>query len=279
VIDIAPRALPREDADGAAAVAAALARDGVELRLSTTLARVEPAAGGRRATLVAGDEETALEIDAILVAVGRRPNVEGLGLEAAGVRNGKQGIEVDAYLRTSNPRILAAGDVASPWQFTHAADAMARVAIQNALFPRFKKRARLDGVPRVSYTDPELAQVGVSPEEAAASGRRLAVVEVPFAEVDRARLEGETEGSLRVVVEAKSGAIRGAAIVGRGAGELVSEVAVAMAGRLPLGALANVVHPYPTRAEALRKAADAWNRRRLTPATRRWLARYLRLLR
>ncbi|HEX9799909.1 MAG TPA: mercuric reductase [Thermoanaerobaculia bacterium] len=279
MIDIASRALPREDADAAATVAAALARDGVELRLATGLARVGRAGAARRATLAAGGGEETLEVDEILVAIGRRPNVDGLGLDAAGVRHGQQGVEVDAYLRTSNPRVLAAGDVASPWQFTHAADAAARVAIQNALFPRFKKRARLDGVPRVTYTDPELAQVGVSPEEAAASGRRLAVVEIPFAEVDRARLEGETEGSVRIVVEAKTGAIRGATIVGHGAGELVSEVSVAMAGRLPLGALANVIHPYPTRAEALRQAADQWNRRRLTPATRRWLARYLRLLR
>jgi hypothetical protein len=108
---------------------------------------------------------------------------------------------------------------------------------------------------------------------------RLAIVEVPFAEVDRAQLEGETEGSVRIVVEAKTGAIRGATIVGRGAGELVSEVSTAMAGRLTLGRLANVIHPYPTRAEALRKAGDAWNRRRLTPGTKRWLARYLRLVR
>jgi pyruvate/2-oxoglutarate dehydrogenase complex dihydrolipoamide dehydrogenase (E3) component len=276
LVDVAERILPREDRAAAARIAAALERDGVELRLGTQLARVERSGERRRALLAAPGGEEALEVDDILVAVGRAPNVEGLGLEAAGVRFGSQGVEVDAYLRTSNRRILAAGDVASSWQFTHAADVAARTAIQNALFPFARKRAPLDCLPRVTYTDPELAQVGVSSEETAASGGSIVEVEVAFADVDRARLEGETEGSVRIFADAQGGAIRGATIVGRGAGDLLSEVSTAMAGRVALGALANVIHPYPTRAEALRKAGDVWNRRRLTPSAKAWLARYLR---
>jgi pyruvate/2-oxoglutarate dehydrogenase complex dihydrolipoamide dehydrogenase (E3) component len=274
VVEIAGRGLPREDARAAATVVAALGRDGVAFRLATALAHVERRGETVRATLAGSAGEETLELDAIVVAVGRTPNVERLGLEAAGVRCGRGGVEVDDFLRTSNRRIFAAGDVASPWQFTHAADLAARTVVQNALFPFARKRAALAGVPRVTYTDPELGQVGLASEEAAASGGRIVEIEIPFAEVDRARLDAETEGSVRIFAEAKRGRIAGATIVGRAAGELISEVAVAIAGGVTLGALAAVVHPYPTRAEALRRAGDAWNRRRLTPRAQRWLARY-----
>jgi pyruvate/2-oxoglutarate dehydrogenase complex dihydrolipoamide dehydrogenase (E3) component len=287
VVEIAPRALPREDAAAAAAIAAALERDGVRFRFGTALARVERRGDVRLATLAVGDAEETIEADEVVVAAGRAPRVEGLGLEAAGVRHGAKGIEVDAYLRTSNPRIFAAGDVTPICHYTHAADAAARTAVRNALFPFAKRRMPIDAVPRVVYTDPELAEVGRKPAETAAAGGvseetaasgspRLETVEIPFSEVDRARLEGETEGFVRIAVDRASGAIRGATIVGKGAGELVSEIATAMAGGVRLSALAEVIHPYPTRAEAVRKAADAWNRRRLTPRARRWLARYLR---
>jgi pyruvate/2-oxoglutarate dehydrogenase complex dihydrolipoamide dehydrogenase (E3) component len=279
LVDVADRALPRDDEAAARAVAAALEREGVELRFQTRLAGVERDGAARRATLETDGHSEAVEVDEILVAVGRIPNLDGLGLEAAGVRAGREGVEVDAFLRTANRRVFAAGDVASKWQFTHAADVAARTVIQNALFPFAKKRAPFDRVPRVVYTDPEVAQIGVGAREAAASNGRIVELEVAFADVDRARLDAETEGSARLYADAGSGAIVGATIVGRGAGELISEVAVAMAGGLTLGALAGVIHPYPTRAEALRKAGDAWNRRRLTPAARRWLARWLSWLR
>ena len=275
LVDVAGRALPRDVEAAARTIAAALARDGVELRFGTTVMRVDRSGATRLCTLARGGREERVEADEILVAAGRVPNVEDLGLELAGVRVGAHGVGIDSRLRTSNHRIFAAGDVASEWQFTHAADAAARTVIQNALFPFAPRRARLDRVPRVTYTDPELAQLGVGSAEAAASGGRIVEVEVAFADVDRARLDGETEGSVRICADARNGAIRGATIVGRGAGDLIAAVATAKAGGVTLGALANVIHPYPTRAEALRKAGDAWNRRRLTPGTKRWLARYL----
>jgi pyruvate/2-oxoglutarate dehydrogenase complex dihydrolipoamide dehydrogenase (E3) component len=217
-----------------------------------------------------------LGADEILVAVGRKPNVEELGLEAAGVRFGPKGVEVDDFLRTTNRRIYAAGDVALPYQFTHIADAAARIVVQNALFP-FRRKLSSLVVPWSTYTDPEIAHVGSNEKEAKERGLRVETVTVPFADVDRARLEGATEGFVRIHAESRSGRIVGATIVGRDAGDLVSEISVAIAGKLPLGALGSVIHPYPTRAEAIRKAGDAWNRRRLTPRSRRLLAGFLSL--
>ena len=159
-------------------------------------------------------------------------------------------------------------------QFTHLADATARIAIQNALFP-FKRRASRLVLPWCTFTEPEIAHVGLRVDEARQRGLAVEEVSVPFAEVDRARLGGESSGFARMLVESRSGRILGATIAGAHAGELISEVSVAMAGGLTLGALAGVIHPYPTRAEVLRKAGDAWNRRRLTPRAKGLLGRYL----
>jgi pyruvate/2-oxoglutarate dehydrogenase complex dihydrolipoamide dehydrogenase (E3) component len=222
-----------------------------------------------------GREE--LAADALLVAVGRAPNVEGLGLEAAGVAHDRRGVTVDERLRSTNPRVFAAGDVASPYKFTHAADALARLAIANALFfGRGRKSALV--VPWCTYTDPELAQVGMTVADAQAAGVAIDTYTVDLSEVDRARLDGD-EGLLKVHVRKGGDRIVGATLVARHAGETISELTLAMVAGAGLATLAKTIHPYPTQAEAVRRAGDAYNKTRLTPLVAKLLERVLRLRR
>lgn len=224
----------------------------------------------------AGREEEAA-CDEVLVAVGRAPRVEGIGLEAAGVRFGPRGVEVDARLRTHSSRIYAVGDVCSRWKLTHAADAQARLVVRNALFFGRGRADRLL-IPRVVYTSPEVAAVGLCGEEARARGE-VETLTVPLEEVDRARLEGEEGGFLRLHLERGTDRILGATLVGECAGEIVPLVAHAISAGVGLERLGELVFPYPTRAEVLRRAADRVRRRRLTPRARRVLGVLLRLLR
>ena len=253
------RVLPKDDPDAAAILEARLRREGIRLELGTKLVRVE------RDRTVVFDRGTVAS-DAILLAAGRVPGVEDLGLEAAGVKYGKQGVEVDDHLRTSNRRIFAAGDVASKFQFTHAADALARIALQNALFFGGKRQSALV-VPWATYTDPEIAHVGAD------SGPRTFTVKLE--EVDRAILDGETEGFARVHADER-GRILGGTMVARHAGEMIGELSLAMTRGLSLADLAGTIHPYPTQAEALKKLGDAYLRTKLTPRARKLLAGVLR---
>jgi pyruvate/2-oxoglutarate dehydrogenase complex dihydrolipoamide dehydrogenase (E3) component len=278
VIHDGPHVLPREDADAAAIVERRMEADGVELVHG---ARITGAA--RRGTegvirYEAGGAATEAAGDQILVAVGRAPNVEGLGLEAAGVRFERRGVVVDDRLRTSNPRIFAAGDVASRFQFTHTADALARIVIQNALFGTFgTKKASALIVPWCTYTTPEIAHVGLSERDARERGIAVTTLTVPLAEVDRAVLDGEDDGFLRIHLRAGSDQMVGATLVAARAGDMISELTLAMTAGLGLGAVAGTIHPYPTQAEVMKKAADAHNRTRLTPTVKKlfawWLAR------
>jgi pyruvate/2-oxoglutarate dehydrogenase complex dihydrolipoamide dehydrogenase (E3) component len=270
-----PVILPRDDPDASAIVAGALRRDGVELWTGRSIVRIEAGAGSA-VVHAAGPDSGAREVDSVLVAAGRAPNVEELGLAEAGIAfDAKRGIEVDEGLRTTNRRVYAAGDVCARLRFTHVADAHARIAIRNALFPG---RSRFDDrrVPWCTFTDPEVAHVGHTLVTAARDGIRVRTFTQPFADVDRAVLDGETEGFARVHVKEGSDAIVGATVVGRHAGETISEIALAMAAGWGLGRLSGVVHPYPTRAEALRKLGDACRRTRLTPRARRLIERWLR---
>lgn len=268
--------LPREDRDAAEILLRLFRAEGIRVRLEAALERVETSGRERVLHLASQGAREKLAVDEILIAIGREPNVERLNLESAGVAYGRDGVRVDDQLRTTHRRIFAVGDVALPYQFTHVADAAARIVVQNALFPLKKKLSTLV-VPWSTYTDPEIAHVGLYGPQASERGLSFETVTVPFAEVDRARLEGETAGFVRIHAESKSGRILGATIVGRGAGDLISEISTAIAGKLSLGALGSVIHPYPTRAEAIRKAGDAWNRRRLTPGSRGLLGAYLQL--
>ena len=244
--------------------------------MGASVRRVERSAGGRTLHVDAGGALETLEVDAILVGVGRKPNVEGLGLEAAGVAyDATAGVRVDDRLRTTNPRIYAAGDVCTAQKFTHHSDFQARLVIRNALFLG-RARASALVVPRCTYTDPEVASVGLDAQAASARGLRVTTFVQPLAEVDRAVLDGETEGFVKVHVRAGSDQIVGATIVARHAGELLPELTLAVTRGIGLGRLADVIHSYPTQAEAIRKLGDAYNRTRLTPTVKRLFAAWLR---
>jgi pyruvate/2-oxoglutarate dehydrogenase complex dihydrolipoamide dehydrogenase (E3) component len=268
--------LPREDADAVQLLQQSLRRDGVRIRPGSHV--VGAARRGEDKVLLierAGAPEE-LAVDEILVGVGRVPNVEGLNLEAAGVQyDAHEGIQVDDRLRTTNPRIFAAGDCCSRFKFTHAADAMARLAIRNALFLG-RGRASALLIPWCTYTDPEIAHVGLYEHEAAERDIAVRTFLQPLSHVDRAVLEGDDAGFIKIHVMAGTDRILGATVVAHHAGEMISEITLAMQARWGLGKLTNVIHPYPTEAEAIRKAGDAYQRTRLTPWVKwlldRWLA-------
>ncbi len=264
LIEIQPRLLSADDAEPAALVQAALQADGVQLHLGR---RVVAATRGAAGCLLSLDDDTRIEADEVLVAAGRRRNVEGLELERAGVRlDARGGVAVDERLRTSNRHVFAAGDVCSTLQFTHAADAQARIVVRNALFAG---RARVDRliVPWCTYTKPELAQVGATRQQLEAGGQDFDRFRFAFADLDRGRTDGDAEGFAEVRVARGSDRLLGATVVGRDAGELLAPLVVLMNLGKGLGALGTLVLPYPTRSEYLRRLADAWNRTRLTPQT------------
>jgi pyruvate/2-oxoglutarate dehydrogenase complex dihydrolipoamide dehydrogenase (E3) component len=267
VVSLDPRLLPREDEDAAAVLAGRFEREGIVLRLGARLVRVERRDGAKRVVFVRDGREEEAAGDELLVAAGRAPNVEGLRLEDAGVAFGRAGVAVDDRLRTSNRRIYAAGDVCSAFKFTHAADAMARIVIQNALFFGRKKVSALV-IPWCTYTEPEIAHVGLYEREARERGTDLTTITVALAEIDRAVLDGDADGFARVHAERKSGRIVGATLVAAHAGEMIGEMALAITAGLTLGTLAGAIHPYPTQAEVWKRAGDAWNRARLTPRVR-----------
>jgi pyruvate/2-oxoglutarate dehydrogenase complex dihydrolipoamide dehydrogenase (E3) component len=279
LLEVADRILIKDDPDAAAVVHRALEADGVRIELGVKISRVRR--DGPVATLTVGrDGGESFEVAAeeILLAAGRAPNVEGLGLDAAGVGWSKKGIEVDDRLRTANKRIYAAGDVASKYQFTHAADAMARMVIQNALFYGRKKAGALARtMPWCTYTSPELAHVGLSADEARERGHEVDTLTQPLAEVDRAVLDGAAEGFLRLHLVKGKDEILGATLVAEHAGDLIAEVALAISAGVGLGAVAGTIHPYPTQAEVFKRAADAWRRGKLTPAVKKLFAAWFRV--
>jgi pyruvate/2-oxoglutarate dehydrogenase complex dihydrolipoamide dehydrogenase (E3) component len=272
LVEAAPRVLPHEDAEASEIIQRRLVEDGVRIMTATTLREIvpRPAVGGATARF----DDSEVDVDAVLVATGRIPNLEGLNLQSAGVDQGSQGVRVDDRLRTTSRRIYAAGDVCSRFHFTHAADAMARIAVQNALFP-LRRRVSALVIPWTTYTFPEVAHVGLSPVEAIQSGAES--LTIPLADVDRAVIDGDSEGFLRV--SHHRGRIVAATIVAPRAGELIGYIAAIMRRRATLDELSNEIFPYPTLAEALRKAGDAYRRRQLTPWVRGMLERYFSIAR
>jgi mercury(II) reductase len=257
--------LAREDPDAARILAESFRRDGIRMLLNTEVQRVERSAAGKLLHTVTEGRPQDIAVDEILVGAGRAPNVEDLGLERAGVRfDSRAGVAVNDRLRTANARIYAAGDVCLSHKFTHTADASARIVIQNALFWGRKRLSALT-VPWCTYTDPEIAHVGLYEREAQEQGIAVATFSVPLDDVDRAVLDGETEGFVKIQVREGTDRILGATIVAPHAGEMISEISVAMAGGLGLRAIGGVIHPYPTQAEGIKRAADACSRARLTP--------------
>jgi len=276
LVEMMSQLLPREDQDTAAILARALERDDVRVRLDSRVTRIE-IDGPENVVHVAGRDgsETRLRVDRILMGVGRAPNVEGLNLEAAGVEyDPRLGVKVDDTLRTTNRRIFAAGDVAIPHKFTHTADFSARIVIQNALFMGRKKLSALV-VPWCTYTDPEVAHVGMRAADAERVGLAVKTFKIPLEDVDRAILDGEEDGFVKIHVAHGSDRILGATIVAAHAGEMIGELCLAISRGIGLGSIASVIHPYPTQAEAIRRAGDAYNRTRLTPRVKRLFERWL----
>jgi pyruvate/2-oxoglutarate dehydrogenase complex dihydrolipoamide dehydrogenase (E3) component len=267
--------LDREDMEAAAHVQNAFIREGIALRLNATITRVERDGSGKTIWYVSDGKEQRLVVDEILIGTGRAPNVEGLNLETVGVQyDRRKGVLVDDRLQTKNPRIYAAGDICLNWKFTHAADFSARIVIQNALFLGRKKASVLT-MPWCTYTDPEIAHVGLYERDARARGIEVDTYTRDFKDVDRAVLDGEEEGFVKFHVRKGRDEILGATIAARHAGEMISEISVAMASQIGLGRLASVIHPYPTQAEAIRQCGDAYNRTRLTPTVKKWMGRWL----
>lgn len=267
--------LDREDPDAAEIVQNAFGREGIRLVLGCELCEVTKGPEGKTLRFRCAEGNDQISVDQILVGAGRAPNVEGLGLEAAGVAyDSRAGIGVDSHLRTSNRRIFAVGDCCMGWKFTHAADAAAKIAVQNALFFGRKRLDRLV-MPWVTYTDPEIAHVGLYERDAARRGIEVKSFKIPLEQVNRAVTDGETEGFVKIHTRKGSDRILGATLVAAHAGEMLSEITLAIVGKLGLGTIANVIHPYPTQAEAIKAAANAYQRTRLTRTLKRVFTRFL----
>jgi pyruvate/2-oxoglutarate dehydrogenase complex dihydrolipoamide dehydrogenase (E3) component len=268
-----PTFLPMEERDAAQILSDALARDGVQIHLNTTVAEVRTEAGEKVALLTNDGNLDTVRVDEIVVGIGRSPNVEGLDLEAAGVcYKLEAGILVNDFLRTSNARIYAAGDVCLRHKFTHTAEASAHIAVKNALF---LGRARLSAltIPWCTYTDPEIAHVGLYVREAQQQGISVNTFTILMHDVFRAVTDGDENGFLKIHVKQGSDKILGATVVARHAGEMINGLSLAITSGIGLRELGRVIHAYPTQVEAIKMAADAYRRTLLTPRLK-WLSRH-----
>ncbi len=276
LIEVAPHVLPREDVDAAMIVQQALLDDGVDLQCDAVIDLIERTQDGLTVFYEHSGEKRQVEVDQLLVSVGRTPNVEGLGLEAAGIEFDHFGVKVDDNLRTANRRVFAVGDIASAYKFTHMADALARIAIQNALFFGRAKASDLV-VPWCTYTQPEIARVGIAEHEARGMQIEVEAHTIPLSSVDRAVLDGADEGFLRILVPPGKDKILGAVLVADHAGDMIGELALAMTHGIGLGKIASTIHPYPTQAEVIKKAGDAWRRGKLTPTVKKIFELFFRV--
>jgi pyruvate/2-oxoglutarate dehydrogenase complex dihydrolipoamide dehydrogenase (E3) component len=268
--------LNKEDQDAAEIIQNTFIKEGIQLIFESKIERVEKTSEGKIIHYTHQGKSDFIIVDKILVGTGRSPNVEGLNLEAVGVEYNQQvGIKVNDYLQTTNPKIYSAGDVCMNWKFTHAADAAARIVIKNIFFsPLGWGRSKLSDLvmPWVTYTDPEIAQVGLSAIKAETRGLEINIIKIPFETVDRAITDGETEGFVKILYKKGSDEILGATIVASHAGEMISEITTTIANKIGLSQLSGVIHPYPTQADAIKKVADAYRRTLLTPKAKTFLS-------
>ena len=270
-----PLFLPKEERDAAQMVSDALARDGVEIHLNTRAVKVKVEDGKKHIETINDGNVATIVVDQILTGIGRVPAVTGLGLEAADVAyDAEAGIQVDDFLRSSNPRIYAAGDVCLEHRYTDTADASARIVVRNALFLGRKRVSALT-IPWCTYTDPEIAHVGIYVRQARERGIPVKTFTVPMHDVDRAITDGEEDGFVKIHVREGSDMILGATVVARHAGEMINGISLAMVAGIGLATVARVIHTYPTQAEAIRQAADAYTRTRLTPRLAWWLRKWV----
>jgi len=266
--------LPKEDQKTSALMRDVFLREGLRVELDADILEASQQGTEKRVVYEVGGERREALADHILLGAGRAPNVEGLGLENVGVEYSKAGVKVDDNLRTTNAHIFAAGDICSRFQFTHAADAMARIVIRNALFFGRDKVSSLN-IPWCTYTSPEVAHVGLNERDAAAAGIEVDTHTVSLDDVDRAILDGETGGFARAIVRRGTDKLVGVTIVAAHAGDMIGEAVLAMNQGIGLSKFANTIHPYPTQAEALRKLGDTYNRTRLTPLVKSLFERLL----
>ena len=274
LVEQAPRLLAREDDAVSALAADSLRAAGVDLRLGVAVQRAEASAAGAPDGVLQLADGAAVAFDRLLVAVGRSARLQGFGLEALGIPAGRT-IETNEYLETLHPNIYACGDVAGPWQFTHAAGHQAWSAAVNALFGQFR-RFRVDGrvMPAVTFLDPEIARVGLNEREAAAQGVAVEVTRYPLGDLDRAIVERETTGFIQVLTEPGRDRMLGVTIVGAHAGELLAEFTLAMQHGLGLNKILGTVHPYPSWSDAAKLTAGRWKDAHKPEGALRWLARY-----
>ena len=267
--------LNKEDPDAAEVVQQAFLNEGIRLVLNAQLESVKESPEGKVINYRGNGGQDTVVVDRILAGAGRQPNVESLNLEAVGVEyDPRKGVKVNDNLQTSNSKIYAAGDICMNWKFTHAADAAARIVIKNTLFSPFGLgKSKLSDLimPWVTFSDPEIAHVGMYEEEAQAKGIDCNTIKIDFDDVDRALADGETEGFLKILHERGSDKILGATIVARHGGEMISEITTAMIGEMGLSKLSTVIHPYPTQASAIKQAADTYRRTLLTEKTKKLL--------
>src|SRR6266571_6623283 len=240
------RILPREDPEVSETVAGVLVFEGIKIVTNARFVKASRNGDKKVVTAKQGDQLLTFEADEILLAVGRQPNVEGLNLEAAGIKYDNKGIKVDDYLQTSSSNILAIGDVIGGYLFTHVAVYQSGIAVRNALVPIAKKKVDYRVVPWCTFTDPEAARVGLTPEEAEKQYKQVRIVKFPWADIDRAQTEGETTGFIKLVLTGKKDKIVGAHMVGARAGELLGEIALAMQNNLKVSDILNTIHAYPT---------------------------------
>lgn len=270
LFDLAPRLLPREDDDVSAVIHHQFKQDGIELHLGIQVLKLEHENGETRVLLEHPQHGRYwLSGSHLLIAAGRKPNLENLGLEQAGVALENGRLVLDARLRTSNKNIYACGDVAGPYLFTHMAEHQAGVVLRNALF-HWPSRVQTRNIPWCTYTDPELARVGLSESEAIQQGIKHRVYRFPFADIDRAVTAGETAGLAKIVTTPR-GKLLGACIVGPQAGELIAEYVLAISKGMQAADLSNTIHIYPTLAQINRRVADQRLKESLTPKRKQWL--------
>jgi pyruvate/2-oxoglutarate dehydrogenase complex dihydrolipoamide dehydrogenase (E3) component/uncharacterized membrane protein YdjX (TVP38/TMEM64 family) len=276
VVEMAPRLLPREDADAAAELAGRFTEEGIRIAAGHKALRVEPAGAGGTLVCARGEREVTIPFDVLLVALGRTANVAGFGLEELGVRLRANGtVDADPLLRTNFPNILVCGDVTGPFQFTHVASHQAWYAAVNGLLaPLWSYRADYRVIPWCTFTEPEVARVGLSEGEARAQGVAVEVTRYGIADLDRAIADDVDRGFVKVLTAAGSDRIVGTTIVGAHAGELIAEHVTAMKHGLGLNNLLGTIHVYPTMMEANRFVAGAWKRAHASPAGLRFAERF-----
>lgn len=275
----ATKFLPGEERDAAQLLSQSLARDGIEIHLNTTALSARQTAKGKEVALSTGGDPFAITVDEVMAGVGRIPRLKGLDLEKAGiVADPETGISVDDFMRTTNRRVYAAGDVCGQYMFTHVADAAARIAVRNALFFGRQRFSRLT-IPWCTFTDPAIAHVGLYVDQAIAKGITVKTYTVLLHEIDRAITDGEETGFVKIHVRYGTDKILGATVVARHAGEMLNEITLAMERRIGLRALSGVIQAYPTQSAAIKAAADACVADGLTPRLQRLSTRWMSLLR